>query len=193
MCILCISIGQDTAVLEAHITSALTVKHKECQLIMSSAGTGVRCPPCVRHRASLKVQHHRLQNSSENVQPSSSVNYRYLSMPQLVCRLQNIHHENRLVSKHCRRLMQKLEEDCQRRGVEVDGATHEGLMEIVKQKGDLLLPQSSFQELFWKQQKEAAAKSDSRGMRWHPLMIRWCLYIHHRSSGTYEVNIYVLF
>ena len=78
MCILCISIGQDTAVLEVHITSALTVRHKECQLIMSSAGTGVRCPPCVRHRASLKVQHHRLQNSSENVQPSSSVNYRYL-------------------------------------------------------------------------------------------------------------------
>ena len=188
-----VSIGQDTAVLEAQITSVLTVRHKECHLIMSSAGTGVRCSLCVRHRASLLVQHQRLQSSIESVQPSSSVNYRYLSMTQLVFWLQNVHHENRLMSKQCRWLTKKLEDDCWRRGVDVDDDTHEGLMEIVKQKGDLLLPPNSFQELFWKQQKEAAAKSDSRSMRWHPLMIRWCLYIHHRSSGAYEVNIYILF
>ena len=144
---------------------------------MPSASTSVRCAACVRHWASLSVQHLRLQNSSENVQSSSSVNYRYLSMPQLVTWLQSIHHDNHLLSKQCKRLTQKLEEDCRRRGVDLDEATHDGLMEIVKQQGDILLPPNTFQELFWKQQKEAAAKSDSRGMRWHPLMIRWCLYI----------------
>ena len=159
---------------------------------MPSANTGVRCPACVRHRASLLIQHQRLQSSSENDQPSSSVNYRYLSMPQLVSRLQSIHHDNRLLNKQCKRLTQKLEEDCRQRGVDVDDTTHEGLMDIVKQQGDLLLPPNSFQELFWKQQKEAAAKSDSRCMRWHPLMIRWCLYIHHRSSGAYQVSTYSL-
>ena len=41
------------------------------------------------------------------------------------------------------------------------------------------------QELFWKQQHEAATK-DPRGMRWHPLMIRFCLYIQYQSSGAYE-------
>ena len=44
----------------------------------------------------------------------------------------------------------------------------------------------TMQELFWKQQLEAATRKDQRGMRWHPLMIRWCLYIHYRSSGAYE-------
>ena len=157
-------------------------------MIVPSASTSVRCAACVRHRASLSVQHLHLQNSSENVQSSSSVNYRYLSMPQLVNRLQSIHHDNRLLSKQCKQLTQKLEEDCRRRGVDVDDATHDDLMEIIKQQGDILLPTNTFQELFWKQQKEAAAKSDSRGMRWHPLMIRWCLYIHHRSSGAYQVS-----
>ena len=127
-------IGQDTGVLEAQITSTLTVRHKECQLIVPSASTSVRCAACVRHRASLSVQHLRLQNSSENVQSSSSVNYHYLSMPQLVTRLQSIHHDNRLLSKQCKRLTQKLEEDCRRRGVDVDDATHDDLMEIVKQQ-----------------------------------------------------------
>ena len=23
-------------------------------------------------------------------------------------------------------------------------------------------------------------------MRWHPAMIRWCLYLHHKSSGCYS-------
>ena len=23
-------------------------------------------------------------------------------------------------------------------------------------------------------------------MRWHPAIIRWCLYLHHRSSGCYS-------
>ena len=58
-------------------------------------------------------------------------------------------------------MTQKLEEDYRQGGVDVDDTTHKGLMDIVKQQGDLLLPPSSFQELFWKQQKEAAAKSDS--------------------------------
>ena len=72
--------------------------------------------------------------------------------------------------------------------MDVDDATHDGLMEIVKQQGDIVLPPNTFQELFWKQQKEATAKSDSQGMCWHPLMIRWYLYIHHRSSGAYQVS-----
>ena len=42
------------------------------------------------------------------------------------------------------------------------------------------------QRLFWEQQLEVASKKDKRGLRWHPLMIRWCLYIRYRSSGAYE-------
>ena len=84
----------------------------------------------------------------------------------------------------------KLQEDCQQRGVYVDDATREGLMEILKQGGDQVLPPKSFQELFWKQQKEASDRSDLKGMRWHPLLIRWCLYIHHCSSGAYQVSTY---
>ena len=27
----------------------------------------------------------------------------------------------------------------------------------------------------------------TQGMRWDPLMIRWCLYLRHLSSGAYEM------
>ena len=46
-------------------------------------------------------------------------------------------------------------------------------------------PPDSFQRIFWDQQKMAAQRSP-KGMRWHPLMIRWCLYLRHQSSKAYE-------
>ena len=33
---------------------------------------------------------------------------------------------------------------------------------------------------------DAASRHDARGMRWHPSMIRWCLFLRHKSSGAYE-------
>ena len=42
------------------------------------------------------------------------------------------------------------------------------------------------QFLLWQQQKEEASKKDSRRMRWHPLIIRWCLSIYHTSPAAYK-------
>ena len=47
--------------------------------------------------------------------------------------------------------------------------------DIVKQ-----FPSDSFQRLFWEQQYEAVKQKDPRTMRWHPLMIKWCLYLRHK-------------
>ena len=107
----CIYAGQDVSVLEAHacVTSPSTVRHKECQIIMSADGTGVRCQQSVCHHATLLLQHQCIQSSSGL---NSSVNHRYLSMPQLASRLQNVHRGHRLASKQCEWLMKKLEEEC---------------------------------------------------------------------------------
>ena len=47
------------------------------------------------------------------------------------------------------------------------------------------LPEDSFQRIYWNQQLEAA-KKHRNGMRGHPLMIQWCLYLRHLSSKAYD-------
>lgn len=47
-------------------------------------------------------------------------------------------------------------------------------------------PEGSFLRIFWNQQKEAASRA-GKGRRWHPLMIRWCIYLRHLSGKAYEV------
>ena len=45
----------------------------------------------------------------------------------------------------------------------------------------------SAQYLLWEEQKKQAALSNKKSMRWHPVMIRWCISIFLKSPGTYEL------
>ena len=42
-----------------------------------------------------------------------------------------------------------------------------------------------FMKLFWEEQQKAASV-DPRGMRWHPMMIRFAIYLHYQSHRAYE-------
>lgn len=66
----------------------------------------------------------------------------------------------------------------------LDECTSNGLVSILNKHSQS--PASEiFSSIFWQQQLRAASTKDKRGMRWHPAMIRWCLYLHHKSSGCY--------
>lgn len=73
-------------------------------------------------------------------------------------------------------------------GVVVDDDTSSDLAQIVMEEDEVVtrtFPEDSFQAIFWRQQKQAAERS-SRGVRWHPLFIKWCIYLRHQSSKAYD-------
>ena len=70
------------------------------------------------------------------------------------------------------------------KGVNVPEDQHELLKNVIE-KPDLTFDDNTPRFLLWNQQKEFASKNNSRGMRWHPLIIRWCLSIYHSSPATY--------
>ena len=128
--------------------------------------------------------------SSEKVSSSSShTNYRYLKSPEKLQRLAALQHDKRLAQKKVARLSDKLATAIVENGVDLDEQVSSDLMQIAiedKENGSQSLQDGSFCQIFWKEQKKAAAKKTARGMSWHPMMIRWCLYIRHLSSKTYE-------
>ena len=64
---------------------------------------------------------------------------------------------------------------------------------IASDNNDLIkdLPSDSFRRVFWEQQVEAAKQKNARTMKWHPLMIRWCLYLRHRYENVLYVYMYI--
>ena len=63
---------------------------------------------------------------------------------------------------------------------------HLELLKNLIESHELLFDDNTPQSLLWNQQKEFASKYNSRGMRWHPLIIRWCLSIYHSFPATYR-------
>lgn len=46
--------------------------------------------------------------------------------------------------------------------------------------------EGSFARLFWEEQLKAASVKDPRLMRWHPVIIKWCLNLKLLSSSSYH-------
>jgi len=70
----------------------------------------------------------------------------------------------------------------------VDTDMHNNLVTIMKRHSQCNddVTDTNFKDIFWQQQVKAASLKDARSMKWHPAIIRWCLYLHHRSSGCYS-------
>ena len=47
--------------------------------------------------------------------------------------------------------------------------------------------EGTFQCIFWDQQRTANSLKNGKSMRWHPLFIKWCLYLRHLSGKAYEL------
>jgi len=48
-------------------------------------------------------------------------------------------------------------------------------------------PEGSFQRLFWDQQIQASSHSNPKSMKWHPIFIKWSLYLKYLSGKSYEL------
>lgn len=94
-----------------------------------------------------------------------------------------MHHQHQILSKQNDQLKRKIAALSEVVGISLDEDSHNDLKEIVKSESTRFLddlPAGSIQKIFWQQQVEAASLKNARNMRWHPLMIRWCLYLRHR-------------
>lgn len=69
--------------------------------------------------------------------------------------------------------------------MEVTEELHSDLKQIMSSHVTATTQPDSFQKIFWEQQQKALS-SLQKDMRWHPPMIKWCLYLKHLSNKAYE-------
>ena len=184
------------ATVESSIVSGkATIRHTGCELLLhSNSQQQVRCSTCQAHRKSLYVLLNRLITSStkSDVPPtdvSSHTNYRYLSGVCRTSRMRNLHRRYLLEKKKALRLKKKVQDLIVKKGVEVNKETDQDLRRIMKDSFTIIskkYPENSFRRIFWQQHSQAASLKNQRGVRWHPAMIRWCLYLRHLSGKAYE-------
>ena len=191
--VLCDKDSTIIAYLDNHIVSGVnkeiiytTVRHQKCALLVKG---GLRCNVCMKYRHQLRALHSRYLKQhgspSERTKMSSNVNFRYLSTPEKKIRFAN----TRTELFKTKLQLSKLQEMIKSEGINLDEGLHSDLAFIMSENNYKVMNEfmpGSFQRLFWEEQLKCSKLSSIKNMRWHPMVIRWCLYLKHLSSGTYE-------
>ena len=137
--------------------------------------------------------HRQQESSSDNTSissQSSHTNYRFLTPTDQKERTRRNHDAFTASKKRAQYLQGKISSLISDSGVEVSKELNDDLLFIMKKNAKevkIEFSDESFPQLFWEQQMKAALVKDARAMRWHPLIIKWCLYLQHKSSGAYEL------
>ena len=93
------------------------------------------------------------------------------------------------MEKTITRLREKVETLIKSSGELVDDKLHSDLSTIMNENDANVskdFPEGSFPRLLWDEQRKAASLKKTNGMRWHPLVIKWCLNLKLLSGGAYS-------
>lgn len=170
-----------------------TVRTTSCELLVH----GTKCDSCKQYRSTLRSLHSRAnQSGSDKAAVSSHANFRYLNTPQRKKRMTGLRSaiKNKIIQVNRKtaeidHLKSRLKETVEQRGIVVEKELEDDLAKIMEEMTDEIsqkYPVNSFQQLFWKQQVDALQVRDRRQIKWHPMMIRWCLSSKLLSSASYH-------
>lgn len=163
-----------------------TVRTADCELICPSA----KCESCKAYRANLRSIYNRWskQRGFDGSDTSSHTNDRYLNTPEKKAKMDSLRKRAHNAEEEVKRLKDKVRTLLQQ-GENVDNELHSDLVNIMKENADEIrkvYPENSFSRLFWDEQLKAASAKDPRQVRWHPVLIKWCLNLKLLSSSAYH-------
>ncbi len=129
------------------------------------------------------------RHGCESSHTSSHTNDRYLiRTPELKSKVRNLRKRVLSAEEEVKRLKEKVQKLLQE-GEAVDNELNSDLLHIMKENVSKVHddhPQNSFSRLFWDEQLKAISAKDPRQMRWHPVLIKWCLNLKLLSSSAYH-------
>ena len=132
----------------------------------------------------------RALQTDDCTNPSSHTNYLHLTSEEKDERLSRMHHETRMCKQQIRRLQEAIADSAVTDAVNLDEELHNDFSQLVKSHTNDVHSshkERTFQRLFWTQTQTANSFKNCKSIHWHPLIIKWCLYLRHLSSKAYEL------
>ena len=170
-----------------------TIRTSNCELISHS----VKCSSCTKYRPTLRSMYHRWnKRQTQNVGAAASsgetskfTNERYMNTPEKRAKIDSLRKRAYTAEQRVTKLCEKIHKLTQEQGDVVEHSLNSDLLHIMNENSDQIkkaFPEDSFARLFWEEQLKAATASNAKQVRWHPVIIKWCLNLKLMSSCTYH-------
>ena len=161
------------------------IRSSDCEKLVSFTAHGSsRCLPCSKERKILHSKHGKEKLMKDSDTHSPNVPNMTLSRESLLAKTSALAQTKKLLSQKIKRLQARIQSDITRQGVEVDENVSNFLVSTLPESSPFAT--DSPMHLLWQQQKKMAGLVSSKGMRWHPTIIRWCISLYLKSPGTYS-------
>ena len=92
-------------------------------------------------------------------------------------------HNFRLENKELKEQLLKLHEEIKSSAVEVGSELSKDFISVISNSNK---PMPEFMKLFWNEQQKYLNKSSTKGVRYHPMIIRYCLSLVAKSPAVYD-------
>ena len=168
------------------------IHHTDCLKYVPLDSQLPTCSKCSKFRENVLrgrlTRHLQEINGNQSVEANSHTNFRCLTPTEKCERMKNMAAVIHTKDQQIARLHEKINRLVSSQGVLVDRDISNDLVTMMKECSEAAQKEQSnpFMKIFWDHQLKAASLGSTRQMRWHPAIIRWCLYLHHRSSGCYK-------
>ena len=166
-----------------------TVRTCNCELLVSDS----KCSSCQSYRSNLRAIYSKWsKRQAENVQisdSSSHTNDRYLNTPEKKMKADDLKKRVHAAEASVKRLKEKIKKLTEDHGETIDNELHSDLLSIMQSNNEDVkkaYPEGSFSRLFWEEQLQAASAKRPCQVRWHPVMIKWCLNLKLLSGSAYH-------
>ena len=112
-----------------------------------------------------------------------------ISTPQKKAKISRLRNRAHVAEQKVAKLREKIKKLSIIQGENLDEDLHSDLSDIMKENDDCIkasYPEGSFGRLFWVEQLKAVSAGDPRQVRWHPVIIKWCLNLKLMSGAAYH-------
>ena len=160
-----------------------TIRHVNCYLLTQQE----KCNECKNYKLTLNSLHHKLKNKTEI--PAATTRHDCMTKEQLSSKLKETKAENKNLKNELKRLNKQIARETNQRGITLDPEQNKQFGELLEEHDTEIrssLDEDSPQLLLWKQHLENSKKKGKTGHRWHPLILKWCIGLHHKSAAAYE-------
>ncbi|XP_070548954.1 uncharacterized protein [Ptychodera flava] len=174
---------------EQDLVTYRTVRHMKCEILITQNSSS-RCSVCSIYRSYLSTQN---SINNKNVL-TDATNQKYtrndlLSRQVLEGKTRKLQKENEQLKRKVQNLQDRVRHVIEEKGETLDEDLSTSFSSVMNDKNNEVMscfPADSAQRIFWQQQKQAVEVKSKTQRRWHPMMIKWCIALHAKSSSAYR-------
>ena len=167
---------------------SMTLRHESCALLVK----GSRCKQCQKTRSCLRSM--RARRAVQLPCNKSKANA-LLSSSEKAEKLHELAKAKKSLQRKVNRLEEKIRQmkNTAKRLIEMEGEKMTSqdscdMASMLQENRSEIesFPVDSFQRILFEQQMQFNQLKNKASMRWHPAVIRWCLYIKSKSTKAYD-------